>query len=243
MEKNKDLRFQRYKIISGSTLKLIAVFTMLIDHIGAYILSSVPSEQQVILSLLGRNITLCAVCRLIGRTAFPIYAFLITEGYIHTRNKFKYGRNLLIFALVSEIPWNYVHTLTFRYGSQNVYFTLFFGYLGICFFEKFKDNKPVQILSLFVLLLVAYCFSADYGIRGVALIMVLYYLRNQRILRFAVGIGISSSSIKTTPAYLLISLYNGKRGFIKSKYLKYAFYAFYPVHLLILGYLRKKYFV
>ena len=92
---------EKYRILSGSALKMIAIITMLIDHIGAVILSMYPPAQKVLFTLLGREYSVYLIFRDIGRVAFPIFCFLLLEGLRHTRSRFLYGRNLLLFALIS----------------------------------------------------------------------------------------------------------------------------------------------
>ena len=118
--------------LTGNTLKLIAIFTMLIDHIGAAVIEAgiLSSNDMAILETeRGMQWYLAdIVLRLIGRLAFPIFCFLLVEGFTHTGNEAKYARNLLLFALISEIPFDlaFFGRLFFP-GAQNVYFTLFLG--------------------------------------------------------------------------------------------------------------------
>ena len=118
---------EKYRFLSNSVLKCIALFTMLVDHVASVLLKS---NSTVLLRLFGRNITLYQSMRMVGRLAFPIYAFLLVEGFYHTQDKKKYGLRLLIFALISEIPWNLEHSGSLFYTKQNVFFTLFLGLGG-----------------------------------------------------------------------------------------------------------------
>ena len=120
---------EKYRILSGSTLKVIAVVTMLIDHIGAILLSMYQPALKTLFTLFGREYSVYLIFRDIGRVAFPIFCFLLLEGFLHTHDRFRYGMNLFIFSLISEIPWNLMFTNTLRYEKQNVFFTLFLGYL------------------------------------------------------------------------------------------------------------------
>lgn len=87
---------EKYRILSGSALKMIAVITMLIDHIGAVLLSMYQPAQKILFTLFGREYTVYLIFRDIGRAAFPIFCFLLLEGFRHTRSRFLYGRNLLL---------------------------------------------------------------------------------------------------------------------------------------------------
>jgi len=151
----------KYRILSGSWLKVIAVVTMLIDHIASVLLREDPI---LIFSVLGRAVTLYEIMRTIGRIAFPLFAFLLVEGFIHTSNRKKYGTNLLAFAFISELPWNLEHTGKLFCSSQNVFFTLFFGFIGLCIIENFKGKKRVGYLL--IMLAVTLIFRADYGCVG-----------------------------------------------------------------------------
>ena len=108
--------------ISGSALKLLAVISMLVDHVGMFVCRDNEAFLQVICTVGSREVTPYFLMRAFGRLAFPIFAFLIVEGFVYTRNRFKYGRNLLLFALLSEIPWNLIHGGSWHYPSQNVFF-------------------------------------------------------------------------------------------------------------------------
>ena len=156
---------EKYRILSGSALKMIAVITMLIDHIGAVLLSMYQPAQKILFTLFGREYTVYLIFRDIGRAAFPIFCFLLLEGFRHTRSRFLYGRNLLLFALLSEIPWNLMFTNTLRYERQNVFFTLFLGYLAFCAIEYFQTRPSMQLLCILGLLVVSIFLKADYGWR------------------------------------------------------------------------------
>ena len=236
MEEQKGIIPGRYKILSGSALKCFALITMIIDHIASVLLRNRP----VILMQTGLGtLTLYAVMRKIGRLAFPIYCFLLVEGFLHTRDRKKYGRNLLLFALISEIPWNLEHTGTVFYATQNVFFTLFLGFVGLCCMESFRDRPRVQLGSLLLLVLAALGMKADYGVGGFGLILLLYVLRDRKILQAVLGTCFESGGWAAGLAFIPINLYNGERGFIHGRILKYAFYAAYPLHILILYFIRK----
>lgn len=242
--------------LSGSTIKLIAIFTMLIDHTGAAVLgrmlmqANIPStgSESEYIEWLSAHATLYysyIVMRFIGRIAFPIFCFLLVEGFQKTHDVKKYAFRLGLFALISEVPFDLAFknkTLEFTY--QNVYFTLFFGLLCMMVLDaiqkRVKVTSPVANVLLHIVLgaldILAFCYIAeeifhtDYGWIGIVCIMVLYLLRNKKPWMIAGGC-ISFCWELTAPlAFIPIGFYNGERG-LK---LKYVFYVFYPLHLIIL---------
>lgn len=147
-------------------------------------------------------------------------------------------RNLLVFELISELPWDLQHASSSVFSSQNVFFTLFLGYLGLCVIEKYSECKERQLIYLLILFVAAVVVHADYGVRGFGFIIMLYALRNMKILRAIVGSCFLPSTYFAGVAFIPIVLYNGERGFIRWKVAKYAFYAFYPLHMLLLYVVR-----
>src|SRR6056297_2543004 len=129
-------------------LKLIAITTMLIDHIGAVLFPEI------------------IVFRIIGRLAFPLFAFLLTEGYRHTSNLKSYLIRLGVFALISQYPfWE-----AFGYDAGlNIFFTLTLGLIAIYLFEKYQSILPILALSF-----LADLTHMDYGMFGILLIFLLY---------------------------------------------------------------------
>lgn len=156
----------KFQVLSGSALKLIAITLMLIDHTGLMILYNYPATTATLFSFGGVDYSWYRIFRDIGRAAFPIFCFLLVEGFLHTHNRKKYGLNLFLFACISEIPWNFMFTNTWRYEKQNVFFTLFLGYLAFCALEYFWDNQKMQLVCVLALLTVSVFLKADYGWRG-----------------------------------------------------------------------------
>ena len=100
----------------------------------------------------------------------------------------------------------------------------------------------MKTLCMVCLLIVTLTLHADYEIRGVTLILMMYALRDNTLLSGFISCGILTSTWKSAFAFVPITMYNGKRGFIQGKFAKYCFYAFYPVHMFILYLLRKQFF-
>ena len=220
--------------VTGSTLKLLAIVSMLVDHVGVFVFRDNDVFLQVLCTVGSREITPYFLMRAFGRLAFPIFAFLVVEGFVHTRNRLKYGRNLLLFAFISELPWNLIHAGTWHYPGQNVFFTLFLGYMGLCCLFYWKEESVKKGIGLLFLLVVSFKLHADYGYRGFAFILMLYALRDSLLLKSVIGCCMLPGAWMPGLAFVPIVLYNGQRGFIQCALGKYFFYAFYPLHLMIL---------
>ena len=231
--KNYRLIPERFRFLSSSGLKVIAVITMLIDHVASVLLRENP---VVLLQIADYQLTLYTLLRTIGRIAFPIFAFLLAEGFHYTSDRKKYGIRLLVFALISEIPWNLEHSGKLFYSSQNVFFTLLLGFLGLCVIEELKTaaKKTKGIALLLALLLISIVLRADYGCSGFGFILLMGLLREYPVFRAVTGSCFLSSRWQAGMAFIPIAFYNGKRGFIKGRVLKILFYVIYPLHMLIL---------
>lgn len=226
---------EKETIFTGKTLKWIAILSMLIDHATVALLE--PRLAMEGYERIGRVdvFTLYQLGRSLGRWAFPIFCFLLVEGFFHTRSRTKMVRNLCIFALISEIPFDLLFSQTsFFPGYQNIFFTLLLGYLGL--WVMYQENWKVyyKILGLLVLAGATYFIRSDYGLNGYLAILiygVIYPLK--RIYRVpATMAAFYFEGWWAMTAFIPIYLYNGKRGNLRLG--KYFFYIFYPAHLLIL---------
>lgn len=211
--------------MNATNLKIIALVSMLIDHIGAVLF-----PQWIVL-------------RIIGRLAFPIYAFLLVEGYFHTKDRIKYIKRLGIFALISEVPFDLAfqgQILTFDH--QNVFFTLAFGLLVLYFLDKAREKDFVLNGAIaFGIVFLSIIMRTDYSAFGIAMVLFFYSYRSSRLqaVAFVGGINVLFGLLQLPRplqmaaafAGIPIYLYNGEKGPSINKYI---FYAFYPVHLLVL---------
>ncbi len=297
----------RKKGISGSTVKIIAVAAMLIDHIAAVVMMRQILERGFLEIANSGNLTELTdwlmenavlfytyqLMRYIGRLGFPIFCFLLVEGFQRTRDVRKYALRMGAFALISEIPFDLANAgKAFNMGYQNVYFTLLFGLLALCCIKYVTDHelpKAVRILfnitgvlspAAYLMMATRDLFSAglvgvlatgvalliyrkvkggpqaqlfcakltvlvfwmcvadivktDYAGMGVLTIGVMYLYRQRKVIAMLAGcIVLTLMSLSEITAFFTlipIALYNGSRG-LK---MKYFFYAFYPVHLLLL---------
>ena len=232
-EMNETVFPKRARVVSGSALKTFALVCMIVDHVGAFI---VYYLKPIVLFTVGDyNVTLYRLMRWIGRPAFPIYVFLLVEGYLHTRDRVRYGANLFAFALISELPWNLAHSGSLIYvDAQNVFFTLFLGYVGVCVYDAFEGEANKQFAALLPLIVMALLMNADYGVLGFGFILMTFVLRGKPAAMTAVGCGFVGANPAACLAFIPINMYNGKRGFIKGRVLKYLYYAVYPAHMLAL---------
>ena len=229
--------------LTGNVLKWIAIITMLIDHTAVALIQNGIFQSRTI-SLTQEQwqgwYRFYWVMRYIGRLGFPIFCFLLVEGFYYTHNVKKYMLRLGIFALISEVPFDFALFRHFIYPAyQNVYFTLFIGITtlyGLRYFSGTESkNRILRVVCLCGGLGVAYVLRTDYDMFGVLLIVVLYLFREKAIWRdFAAGVVLLLSSLVEITgllAFIPMHLYNGQRG----RQMKYFFYIFYPAHLLVLG--------
>ena len=156
--------------LSGTALKRLALCSMLLDHLGASCLEAgVFSRPGPISEPL---LTLDVCLRWAGRLAFPLYCFLLVEGFLHTHSLRQYAGRMLAFALVSELPFDlaFFHTLIYR-GHQNVYWTLFFGLCALGCLRHCGERSAPGIFSALALAVLAELLRTDYGASGVLLIV------------------------------------------------------------------------
>ncbi len=227
--------------MNGAVLKKIAVITMLIDHLGAawiYIYTSWYAGREAF----GGADVLYDLLRIIGRTAFPIFCFLLVEGFMHTKSVARYLLRLFMFALLSEVPFDLAfHNAMWDMRAQNVFFTLFWGLLSLWCFQYAEDRLEEKgnnwrvcsvagYAGVFLCIGAAYAMQTDYDVSGVLLILLLYLFRTNRWMACLCGFVCMLYEAWCFPAFLCIMKYNGERG----KGGKYFFYFFYPVHLLLL---------
>ena len=235
--------------IPGSVLKWVAIITMLIDHIGVVlVLGWAKSRHYWGVGI--ESLSFYYALRGIGRLGFPLFCFLLVEGFLHTRSRRNYLLRLALFALISEIPFDLAFQgVWLEFANQNVFFTLSLGLLTVMLWDKLTlGNAPdcppwrglAAIGCAIVLGAAAHYLETDYGAMGVALILVLYLLHDRPWARDLLAGGVLAAMIPFGShwielfgalAFPLFHLYNGQRG----RQMKYFFYVFYPAHLLLLA--------
>ncbi|MCC8100012.1 MAG: conjugal transfer protein TraX [Clostridiales bacterium] len=234
---------RRFQCLDGLALKLIALVCMTIDHTAA---------------ILGCG-GLYWPMRYIGRIAFPIYCFLIVEGYFHTRSKGKYLIRLLVFFLISEIPFDLAFHYAWYYPYyQNVMLTLAIGLVTVWAADRcprWLEERAGRSLPRWgtwllvaVIAIAGYCagelLMTDYSGGGVLLILAFYLLREYPIcltaaVAFLLYWCFGTVELPGLLALIPIFLYNGKPGKrLPGPVGRYGFYAYYPLHIAVLVAIR-----
>ncbi len=209
------------KFLNSFHLKIIAIVTMTIDHVGYHLY---PTTD---------------LYRIIGRICFPLIAFLIVEGYKHTSSFKRYVFRMFIFAVIIQVGLSFSGE-----NLVNIFFTLLIGLIAIEAIEKGKSFLVIPLLVLPSL------FMFDYGYYGILLIVLMYYAKSALIMAF-VSFNIffieiipltEFSRYRMIPiqyysllALPLILMYNGLEG----KKMKYFFYFYYPIHILIIVFIKE----
>lgn len=230
--------------LTSNMLRILAMAFMICDHLWAKV---VPGNDWM---------------TYVGRMTFPIFAFMISEGFIHTSNLKKYILRLLGFALISEIPFNLFYGGSWFYPyHQNVMFTLLFGLLAITLIDKARKNKDAKTIvksSLLVILLgiASFIGFVDYGFWGFLTVIMFYLFRGfpfawvlqliamvlMNLILFEgqqIPVEIFGKTYEiATQGFAVFSLipiwlYGGRKG-KSNKIMQYGFYAFYPVHMILI---------
>lgn len=213
-------------MIDRSVLKWIAVLTMVIDHVGAILF---PDQIWM---------------RVIGRVAFPVYAYCLAEGFRYTSDYRRYLGRLALFAILSEIPFDLAfYGVPFSFAHQNVFFTLTLGLILLWVLERFKEQLLLCAGAFVVLCFLAQALHMDYGAGGLLMVFAFYLARQGTspwigwgifvfINLFGYAGGVQWAAII---ALLPIGLYSGKAGKKKQRF----FYWIYPLHLLLLWIIEK----
>ena len=238
----------RFRGVPADVIKLTAIVTMLIDHIGAIFYSSLNPGVYMLM-------------RAVGRIAFPLFAFCIVEGYTHTRSVPKYLLRLSLFAVLSELPFDYAFFAgrggLMYWGHQNVFVTLALGLAAVWLIDRIRISFSsmsffghlaqllLLVLAVFLSAFLADILGGDYGHMGVLLVILFYFAKGGKLwqclclvawlLYYDLSLG------RLTEAYAVVDVlpilfYNGEKG--KLPVPRLLFYAFYPLHLLVLAWLR-----
>jgi hypothetical protein len=216
-------------------IKVIAIISMVVDHIGLFFFPNL------------------IILRMIGRVAFPLFAWLIANGAHHTKNIEAYLNRLFIFALISQVPYYYASKLVFPdFNKLNILFTLFIGLLAIKYLKE-TNSKLIKFLLVIFAPLAGHLINVDFGAIGVVSIIFFFvFFENKKMMvlsqsiiyLFQPLIGLAGDTliepnnvhlyyILFTPVILLtlviIFFYNNQEG----RKMKYFFYLFYPLQYIV----------
>lgn len=225
---------EKYKILDGATLKWIAMLSMMIDHFDKGIFFFYVYDHPTPLMN-----TIDSILSIIGRIAFPIFLFLLVEGFNHTSNKTKYISRMIVFAFLSEIPYDMFESGTyFDFGGQNMFFTLALALITIWMIDTIHNKSkywlyltiPITLISSYISAMLAF----DYTFYGIIIPVLFYVFYEKRLLASILSYLVIIKELFSISGFILLNLYNGKRGKIN----KWIGYWFYPIHLLIIGIIR-----
>ena len=205
---------------------------MLVDHI-AYVMIERGLGYGGNLYMINRTM------RSMGRLAFPIFCFTIVEGFQRTSNSREYLKRLIIFALISEIPFDLAFRgRMFSMDLQNVFWTLAFGLAAMIIYNDVFMAGWKKAIGLLVCFYLPYRFHTDYSVYGALAIFLMYLFRKEPIKMCMAGYILlllqNPIEVWAIFGFVLILLYNGQRGRGNKK----IYYWFYPAHLMVLVLLK-----
>ena len=237
--------------LSQEGLKTAACASMLLDHFGAIVVLAAIRAAVSSGNHTGILPDVYELLRTVGRLAFPIYCFLLSEGAAHTRNSGRYALRLVIAVLLSELPFDLALHNSFSWQNQSVMVTLLLGFLALQCMKK-CSRLIGKLLVVLPFALTADFLNTDYGANGVVLIALFHLTRNLpwkhlwqalgmwflfspnhlMVLNWLSGVPVTTPELAVL-AMVPISLYSGEKK-SSSILLQWGFYLFYPVHLLML---------
>ena len=235
MEFGKRLSSNKVQCLNGAQLKAVAFFSMLLDHVNNALLVPILEGKGFLLQVSN-------LLSILGRIAFPLFMFFLVEGFFKTRNRRKYLLNLFLFGVISEVPFDlFTSKVLFNPNWNNMMFTLALC-LGVIWLidslkAKLKSTMLWFITSLPILgisCFIATQLSLDYDYHAVLVAYIFYIFRKKPIIGAGLGYISIIKELWSILGFGLTLTYNGERG----RQYKWLNYAFYPVHLLILGILR-----
>ena len=230
-------KLDKLRIFSGAQLKYIAFLSMLVDHVNKALIYHFLSGEGILQRI-------SDAFDILGRIAFPLFAFFLVEGFFKTGNRKKYLASLLIFGIISEIPFDMALSgVFFELNSNNIMFTLALMLITIWTIDILKEKMqnmskytwyPVSFVIVGIMCIISMVTGLDYEYHAIMIGYLFYIFYNKRVFAIFLGYLAIFKEVWSLLGFSLILTYNGKRG----KQNKLFNYCFYPVHLLILGILR-----
>lgn len=238
---NTTAKSAKNEVLSANVLKIIACIIMLIDHLDYGLLHTYLKQNNFTLepNTFSQLNSIYKGLDGLGRLAFPIFCFFLVEGFTHTGNKVKYAVRLFIFALVSEVPFDLGLFRTVWYPDhQNVILSLFIAFICLMVIEYINNLMGITDRLRILLIIFAIAgfgelaslLNTDYSWKCVAVVSIMYLLRQNKTLKLLAGAAFFSWEKFAPISFLLLYFYNPN---VKPKF-KYFFYLFYPTHLILI---------
>lgn len=248
-EKTGGKKRRRTIPVTGTKLKIYGCITMMFYTIALSVVQNglihVNDYSQEELSQLLKNDSnmmllsgWASVLQILSGLAVPVFAFLLVEGFLNTSNFSKYLLTMLVFAIISEVPYDFAMNNTlWTFSSQNPLFTLSICLImlyGLRAFDRGKGftHRMVQLVIILAAVLWSSMLRCAFGLCMILLVAIYYMLRDHKGMRLLLGSFISVMYVTGPLSVYALYSYNGQRGWNKNKYI---FYAFYPLHLLFFG--------
>ena len=225
MDKNNG-KLDKLRIFSGAQLKYIAFLSMLADHVNKALIYPFLSGEGILQRI-------SDAFDILGRIAFPLFAFFLVEGFFKTGNRKKYFASLLIFGIISEIPFDMALSgVFFEPNSNNIMFTLALMLITIWIIDILKEK--MQKLPKYIWYLVSFvivgiiCFISmvtglDYEYHAIMIGYLFYIFYNKRVFAIFLGYLAIFKEVWSLIGFGLILTYNGKRG-KQNKLLNYLYF-------------------
>ncbi len=234
----------QHRTLNANQLKIIAMAAMTADHLTSVLFPDYPTDWWIIL------------LHIIGRLAAPIFWFFVAEGYHYTHNWKKYAARLLVFAVIGHFSYNFAFGIPFIpfktsvFNQTSVIWALFWGLIALVVSGSPKLGKPQKQLLILGITVISFC--ADWS--SIAVLAILQFGENRgSFKRQMTGMMVLVSmyaavyAVFINPVYgilqlfvaltiPLLKMYNGERG--RWNGMKWFFYAYYPLHLVVCGLIR-----
>ena len=225
------MRTDRAAGLNGTVLKLIAMTSMVLDHVGD---NFFPDQVWM---------------RIMGRIAMPIFAFCVSEGFRRTRDKRKYLMRMLLFGVISEIPFDLVTSgKLLEHSHQNIMLTFSWAILGLACCERILSRGesrwryPAAVTAALFFAVSSVFLGLDYSVLATALIFTWYLMKDRPLWAGTAAAAAVHAALRNMGIYWFgllgfvpVIFYNGERG----RGLKWLFYLFYPGHLLLIFLIRQ----
>lgn len=228
-------------LIETISVTIVADGLIHLDQYTQEELSNALAENSNLMFLAGIG----SMLQILGGMAIPIFAFLLVEGFRNTSNYRNYLLSVVLFALISEVPFDLaMNQKLWDFSGQNAMVSMAISLLMLYFLDMTKENqrfsgKLMRVCVVLGAVIWAALFRAEYGLCIVLLVAIFHLFYTKNVWKTILGCLVSLLYITGPLAFYGIWCYNGERT---NKIPKYAYYAFYPLHLLILALIVRFFF-